>query len=133
MPCDSIAQTVLSDDAYVSFSSSNGNFGTNPTLTVSGANSAYIKFRVAAVLPAATPGTKIAKATIKLYVGKVARPGKVDVYFAANGWTETTIAANNAPSVGAAVLTTEQLSKNNGAAIHRSGPDGGCSAGVAWD
>jgi hypothetical protein len=41
------AQTALVSDAHTSFTSANGNFGTNPTLTVSANSTAYVRFDIA--------------------------------------------------------------------------------------
>ena len=47
-------QTTLVADAHTSATSVNGNFGTNPTLTVSASNIAYVRFDIAHALPAGT-------------------------------------------------------------------------------
>ena len=73
-------QTVLVSDAYTSATSANENFGTNPVLTVSANNTAYVKFEIARTLPAGTKGDDVARATVKFYVSKVATAGKLDVY-----------------------------------------------------
>ena len=106
------AQTLLVSDAHTSFTSANGNFGTNPTLTISGNNTAYVKFAIAGSLPAGTEGDDIARATVKFYLSKVAIAGKLDLYPILGDWDEKTITANNAPPIGPVALTTPQISKD---------------------
>src|SRR5215213_2211571 len=105
-------QAVLVADSYTSATSANGNFGANPTLTVSASNAAYVKFNLAATLKAGTKSDDIAKATVKFYVGKVAAAGKLDVYPILAEWDEKTLSANNAPPVGTLALTTQQIGKD---------------------
>jgi len=106
------AQSVLVSDAYTSATSANGNFGTNPVLTVSVNNTAYVKFDIARTLPAGTKGDDVARATVKFYVNKVATAGKLDVYPIMDEWNEKTITANNAPPIGQLALTTQQIGKD---------------------
>ena len=106
------AQTVLVSDAHTSATSVNGNFGTNPTLTVSGNNTAYVRFEIAPTLPAGTKGDNVARATVKFYLSKVTTAGKLDVYPILADWDEKTITANNAPQIGPLLLTTQQIEKD---------------------
>lgn len=103
-------QAVLVSDAHTSLAS-NGNFGTNPTLTVSSRNTAYVRFEIAGTLPAGTKGDDLAKATLSFYVSKVATAGKLDLHPILGEWDELTITGNNAPQIGASVLTTPQIDK----------------------
>ncbi|HXG66015.1 MAG TPA: DNRLRE domain-containing protein [Blastocatellia bacterium] len=106
------AQTVLVSDAHTSFTSANGNFGTNPILTVSANHTAYVKFEIAHALPAGTKGDDVARASVKFYVSKVATAGKLDLYPILGDWDEKTITANNAPPLGPLALTTPQINKD---------------------
>ena len=108
----SFAQTVLVSDAYTSATSANGNFGTNPVLTVSANNTAYVKFEIARTLPAGTKADDVARATVKFYVSKVSTGGKLDLYPIMADWDEKTITANNAPPIGPLALTTPQINKD---------------------
>jgi hypothetical protein len=108
----SFGQAVLVADSYTSATSVNGNFGTNPTLTVSANNVAYIKFNLSATLKAGTKSDDVAKATVKFYVSKVAAAGKLDLYPILAEWDEKTISANNAPAVGALAQTTQQIGRD---------------------
>lgn len=106
-------QTALMADAHTSTTSVNGNYGTNPTVTVSANNAGYFKFNVLSFLPAGTKAENITNATIKLYVSKVTTPGKLDLYPVLSDWDEKTITANTAPQVGAVILKTQQIGKDN--------------------
>ena len=72
-------QAVLVSDANTSLTSANGNFGKLQTVTVSPKNTAYVKFEIAATLPAGTKADDIAKAVARFYVSKVTTAGKLDV------------------------------------------------------
>src|SRR6266404_6688462 len=67
------AQSPLTDDA-------DSQKGTTANLTLSADSTVYLKFKLTATLPTNTPGSSVAKATIKLYLGAVNSPGIVDVY-----------------------------------------------------
>src|SRR5215207_3650066 len=105
-------QAVLVSDAHTSATSVNGNFGSNPTLTVSAANTAYVRFKIARVLPAGAKADDVERATAKLYVSKVASPGKLDLFPVTADWDEKTLTANNAPPLGPLALTTQQVGKD---------------------
>ncbi|HET9530004.1 MAG TPA: DNRLRE domain-containing protein, partial [Blastocatellia bacterium] len=104
-------QSSLTDDSHTSTAQRSGdsNFGTNPNLSLSSSGNVYIKFNIASTLPSATPGSKVERATIKLFIGNVASPGRVDVYEVISPWQEGTITANTAPILGSLVATTQQI------------------------
>src|SRR5262249_4395797 len=112
MTAGAFGQSALVADAHTSATSVNGNFGTNPALSVSANNTAYVKFEIAHTVPAGTKADDVARATAKFYVSKVATAGKLDVYPILADWDEKTITANNAPQVGPLALTTQQISKD---------------------
>ena len=105
-------QAVLVADSYTSATSANGNFGTNPTLTVSANNAAYVKFNLSATLKAGAKADDVAKAIVKFYVGKVGTAGKLDLYPILQDWDEKTISATNAPALGPLALTTPPIGKD---------------------
>src|ERR1035441_3662083 len=73
------AQLTPSDDAYVNSAAPTTNYGTAITLNLqSAADTAFIRFDLTAV-PAGTPGSSIAKATLKLYVNSVTTAGSFNV------------------------------------------------------
>lgn len=105
-------QSVLVADSYTSLTSANGNFGSNPSLTVSANNAGYVKFNFEHFLLAGTKADDISKATVKFYVSKVGTAGKLDLYPVLADWDEKTISANNAPQIGLLALTTQQIGKD---------------------
>jgi hypothetical protein len=107
----SFAQATLLDDANTSVApkSTDTNFGTNPNLFVNSAANVYIKFKLSSVLPSGTPGSGIERATLKLYLGNVTTPGKLDIYTVASPWDEGTVTGRNAPMLGNLLTTTTQI------------------------
>ena len=93
LPGASFAQSALTDDA-----DSKG--GSTHNLSLSSSNNVYLKFKLSSTLPSNTPGSSVAKATIKLYLDAVKSPGTVDVYQLSSNWSEKTI-ASAPPSLGA--------------------------------
>ena len=104
-----MAQGVLTEDAHTKSDFGTRNYGGVPNLSVSPSENSYIKFRVGATLPSNTPGSDVARATLKLYVGSVNSPGKLDVYMVTSAWTESSITFNTAPSIGNLIATTAQI------------------------
>jgi hypothetical protein len=105
-------QALLVADAHTASTSPNGNFGTNPAITISPTNTAYVRFKISRTLPAGTKGDDVARATVKFYLNKVTTPGKLDVSLISSDWDEKTITANHAPTVGAVSITTQQINKD---------------------
>lgn len=105
------AQSPLSDDAQTSNTtkSADKNFGSTATLTVSPSSNAYLKFRLNSTLPEGTTRANIAKATIKLYIGGISSPGKIDVYQVAEPWEEAALTFNTAPISGNVIATSRQI------------------------
>src|SRR5262245_1515436 len=73
----SLAQSALTDDATVSTFNGGANHGSNPNLSVSHRENIYLRFNLSSTLPAATPGSEIRRATLKLYAGHVKTAGKL--------------------------------------------------------
>ena len=59
-----------------------------------------MKFNLTTSLPAGTTAENVSKASLKLFVNRVAVSGLVDVYRTSASWTEKTITHNNAPAIG---------------------------------
>jgi hypothetical protein len=88
---------VLTGDASVT--PGNSNFGGMPTLNVGdGTWSSLVQFDLNSI-----PSGTVAKATLRLYVNKVATPGIVDLASANNSWSESTVTGNTAPGPGPAL------------------------------
>jgi hypothetical protein len=101
-----VAQSLpLVQDSYV-VAGSVANFGTATSLTVGGASAAQalIQFDLNS-LPPGTPGSRVARAVLTLFVNKIASPGTVNVSVANGPWNENTVTGQNAPSAGAAVIS----------------------------
>ena len=114
LPRAAFAQSPLTDDAYTSTApkATDTNFGTNPNLNVSATGNVYIKFKLSSTLPVNTPGSEVERATLKLYIGNIVTPGKLDLYVVTALWDESSITANNAPPLGSLVTTTAQIGED---------------------
>ena len=84
-PGASFAQAPLTDDA-----DSQNKFNAG-ILALSPQSNVYLKFKLTSTLPANTPGSKVAKATIKLYISAVTSAGTIEVFQLVSDWTERTI------------------------------------------
>jgi hypothetical protein len=73
-------EAIPPDDASVSETSPSGKFGAKEELTVGGAGAfrSYIRFDLS-VLPDGVTGDRIAKATLKVFLGRVTERGELDV------------------------------------------------------
>ena len=94
-------QATLTDDAQTSAGTPNQNFGANASVRVSGTNiRGFFKFKLTPDLPAGTTGSRVGKATLKLFVGSVTTPGTFDVFRVTGAWEETTVTGATAPPTG---------------------------------
>jgi hypothetical protein len=98
-----LAQAPISNDAYTNSSFPNTNFGSHIVLSVGPTSKTYLRFNLSG-LPAATTGSHVAKATLKLWVNPVGSGGSLDVYRVDGEWAEKTITAANTPPLGAGVV-----------------------------
>jgi hypothetical protein len=100
------AQTLptLGDTFFAGGSASN--FGTSPTINVGGA-AAYeglIQFDTS-TLPSVITGAAVEKASLTVFVNKVGTAGAIDINAAIGSWTESTVNASNAPSLGPSIAS----------------------------
>ncbi|HKM48439.1 MAG TPA: DNRLRE domain-containing protein [Terriglobales bacterium] len=103
------AQLTPSDDAYVNSAAPTINYGAATTLDLSSAaDTAFIRFDLTAV-PAGTPGSSIAKATLKLYVNSVTTAGSFNVDYVTGTWSEKTITHSLQPAVGTTIAASVPL------------------------
>jgi hypothetical protein len=109
LPIPSLAQSALTDDAHVSLFQGAANHGANPNLRVSPRENIYLRFNLSSTPPAATPGSRVGSATLKLYVGSVKAAGKLDVYPVLGPWDESVITGADVPPLGSLVTTTAQI------------------------
>ena len=106
VPIAAFAQTVpLTQDAHVA-PGTGTNFGTATAILVGSASNAQslVQFDLRA-LPAGTTGARVAKATLSLFVNKVAAAGTVSISVANGAWTETAVNGTTGPVAGAAVAS----------------------------
>ena len=106
IPAAVLAQSVpLTQDSYV-VPGNGSNFGGSATINVGGAglNQALAQFDLSA-LPGGTVGSNVSRATLVLFVNKVAVAGTINVSVANGFWTETGVNGNNSPAAAAAVAS----------------------------
>src|ERR1017187_5698060 len=105
LAASALAQITPSDDSYILTSSPTKNFGAMTTLEVeSGGATTFIRFDLSGIPPAVT-GSMVAKATLKIYVSAGTTAGSFNVDLVTSSWTESTITANNAPTLGSAIVS----------------------------
>ena len=80
-------EAVLTDDTSFSSKPTPGRGG-HPHLNLGEAESVYLKFDLAAVLPGGVTSSQVAKATVRLWVNKVTRPGACIARAVQSPWRE---------------------------------------------
>lgn len=117
LSCRASAQTgTVTDDAFVASNpvveALNLN-GQGLSLVVAGSeatagpihvgnSAAYVKFQLQSSLPPSVTAANVAKATLKLYLSPGLAPsGSLNFYPVTSGWTESTLNASTAPTIGA--------------------------------
>lgn len=70
--------------------------GSSPVLAVGSGATSYVQFNLS-TLP---PGVSVSKATLRLYVDGVYKPGSFDVYELDTAWSENTLTYSTAPPLG---------------------------------
>ena len=101
-----LAQITPSDDAYTLTSSPTVNFGAKNTLEVESAGAtAFVRFDLSGI-PTTVTGSMVAKATLKVYVSSVTTAGSFNVDMVTSSWKESTITANNSPTLGSALASS---------------------------
>jgi hypothetical protein len=94
------AQITLTGDASVSTAQPSTNFGTLSNLYVGNGNSAFLQFDLS-TLPAGTTSALIACATLTVFVNRVNTAGSVTLSPATSAWSESSVTASSAPTLGA--------------------------------
>ncbi len=92
-----MGQAPPNADTYVSSLRPDANFGSSPILAVQEGTTTYVRFDLSSFPDSAN----LSKATLRLYVNSVLRPGSFDVYPVNDGWSEKTLNYYNAPLLGA--------------------------------
>ena len=72
----------------------------------------FIRFDLSSIPPSVT-GSMVAKATLKIYIGTVTTAGSFNVDLVTSPWTESTITANDTPTLGARSLRLVAVTKTN--------------------
>lgn len=86
----------LAADTHVSNSLPAANFGALPTLNIGGGSAGLVQFDLS-TLPAATTAAKVVKATLVLYVNRVATPGMLELQTVNAAWAEAGATGASAP------------------------------------
>src|ERR1039457_1723294 len=98
-------QITPSDDSYTLTSTPTANFGAKTTLEVESAGATtFVRFDLSGIPPTVT-GAMVAKATLKIYVSTVTTAGSFNVDLVTSSWSESTITANNSPTLGSAIAS----------------------------
>src|SRR2546425_5976332 len=106
LPSLSLAQQgTLTDDAQISTSHPNKNFGSDQSLQVTNAEKSLIKFKLTPNLPPGTVGSHIGKATLKVFLSDVKTPGQFEIHRVLGAWAEQSITSGTAPTLGVAEAT----------------------------
>ena len=91
------AQSVLTDDSFISSATTKVNYGSSIALVVTSGSNSYLKFSLAN-LPPGTAGSNIAGASAVLFVDAVLKSGTMDVYALNSPWSENSLTYNTAPN-----------------------------------
>ena len=95
---------TVAGDAYVNSAHPSTNYGGLSNLYVGNGGTALIQFDLSS-LPAGTTASQIGKATLKLYVNRIATSGAVSVQPVTGAWSESTVTYATIPALGSAVST----------------------------
>lgn len=103
----------LAADAYVSTGSPNANNQFAPSNHVGGSGNrrSFVRFDMA-TLPAGTPGSQVAKASLVLFADTATNGSTFDVMRVSGAWSESTLTNNSAPALGSAVATAIPAATN---------------------
>ncbi|HZL26672.1 MAG TPA: DNRLRE domain-containing protein, partial [Acidobacteriaceae bacterium] len=91
----------LVGDAHVNTARSTTNFGTLANLYVGNGNSAFLQFDLTS-LPAGVTASQVAHASLTVFVNRVNSAGMVSLSPVTSAWSESTVTAATAPSIGTA-------------------------------
>ena len=95
---------TVTGDAYVNSAHPSTNYGNLSNLYVGNGGTALIQFDLSSQ-PAGTTASQIGKATLKLYVNRIATSGAVSVQPVTGAWSEATVTYATIPALGSAVST----------------------------
>lgn len=89
----------VTKDASIFITQENSNFGAEPTLTVAHGIHTYLNFDLSSIPTGAT----VQKATLRLFLNGATAGGDLAVYSLADGFSETNLSWDNAPSTAEVV------------------------------
>jgi N-acetylneuraminic acid mutarotase len=98
------AQTVLTDDSFVSSVTPKLNYGSSISLVVTSGSNTYPKFSLAN-LPPGTAASNISGANAVLFVDAVLKSGIMDVYALNGPWSENSLTYITTPPLGSLLLS----------------------------
>ncbi len=105
MAAAGLAQELpVSGDAHVNNLYPDVNFGALPFLQTSGTTRTFVKFDLSGLAPGLSP-SDLSRASLVLWVGRVATGGEVQVSEAGGPWDEATLTYTTAPASGAFIAT----------------------------
>src|SRR5215475_10682072 len=105
-------QATITDDTYTSQSKPGTPQGSLPQLLVDSADNTYLKFDLS-TLPAGTPASQVARATLLLWVNRVTTPGMLDVAAVTGTWDENSLTFGSSPANGAPLAQPVPVSAAN--------------------
>ncbi|MFN7937122.1 MAG: DNRLRE domain-containing protein [Bryobacteraceae bacterium] len=94
----SASQATLTDDASVQVANPNNNYGALPQLQVGPTSTALLRFSLAD-LPSGTTAAIIQRATLRLYVNRLATAGAVEFRSAGISWADKTVTYATLPQL----------------------------------
>ena len=100
----SAQELPVSGDAHTNSLYPDVIFGALPFLQTGGTSRTFLKFDLSEVPPTLSP-LDVSKATLVLWVGRVAAAGEIQVSEAAGPWNEGTLTHNSAPASSALIAT----------------------------
>src|SRR5271157_3443749 len=101
-------QLTPTGDSYTNTALPTTNYGAKTVLDVESSQTTFIQFNLSSI-PSAYTSADITKATLKLYVNAVTTAGSFNVDYVIGTWTESTIDASNAPTLGTTIAASVPL------------------------
>jgi hypothetical protein len=103
------SQVVLTGNSFTSSVSPKTNFSSSIALVVGSGSNTYLQFSFAG-LPSSINGSNVSAANVVVFVDAVLTSGTIDVYAVNGPWSANTINFNNAPPLGAKILSAVPVS-----------------------
>ncbi|MBS1826918.1 MAG: collagen-like protein [Acidobacteria bacterium] len=104
-------QLPTTADAHISPSAVAMNFGALPTLSIGGGAQALLQFDMTSLPPGIDPNI-VLKATLVVYVNRVAAQGQIDAAPVLSPWMESAVTESTKPSIGNTIATANVATAN---------------------